>query len=94
MKKIESGRSMIEMLGVLAIVGALSTGGIVGYTKMLNQSKINTSIEQISVVSGQLSTIGANGGNYSGLNNKAAIKLKAVLQDTARRFYKQQPDKV
>jgi len=81
MKNNDYGRSMIEMLGVLAIVGALSTGGIVGYTKMLNQSKINTSIEQISVVSGQLSTIGANGGNYSGLNNRAAIKLKAVLQD-------------
>lgn len=75
------GRSMIEMIGVLTIIGALSAGGIAGYTRMLNQSRINKTIEQISVTSGQLSTIGANGGNYSGLNNAAAIKLKAVLSD-------------
>ena len=28
MKKLESGRSMVEMLGVLAIIGVLSIGGI------------------------------------------------------------------
>ena len=27
----QSGRSMIEMLGVLAIIGVLSVGGIAGY---------------------------------------------------------------
>ena len=32
MKKLESGRSMVEMLGVLAIIGVLSIGGISGYT--------------------------------------------------------------
>ena len=30
MKKNESGRSMVEMLGVLAIIGVLSVGGIAG----------------------------------------------------------------
>ena len=30
MKKLESGRSMVEMLGVLAIIGVLSIGGIAG----------------------------------------------------------------
>ena len=30
MKNIESGRSMIEMLGGLAIVGVLSVGGLAG----------------------------------------------------------------
>ena len=32
MKINESGRSMIEMLGVLAIIGVLSVGGIAGYS--------------------------------------------------------------
>ena len=32
MMKNESGRSMVEMLGVLAIIGVLSVGGIAGYT--------------------------------------------------------------
>ena len=31
----EKGRSMIEMLGVLAIIGVLSVGGIAGYSKAM-----------------------------------------------------------
>ena len=31
----ESGRSMVEMLGVLAIIGVLSIGGIAGYTRAM-----------------------------------------------------------
>ena len=31
-KTSDSGRSMIEMLGVLAIIGVLSVGGIAGYS--------------------------------------------------------------
>ncbi len=76
-----SGRSMIEMMGVLTIIGALSVGGIAGYTKVMHQNKIKMSVEQISVISSHLSAIGANGGNYEGLNNKTAIKLKAVLPE-------------
>lgn len=35
----EAGRSMIEMLGVLAIVGVLSVGGIAGYSKAMVKNK-------------------------------------------------------
>ena len=31
------GRSMIEMLGVLSIVGVLSVGGIAGYSKAMEK---------------------------------------------------------
>ena len=34
---MESGRSMVEMLGVLAIIGVLSVGGIAGYTTAINK---------------------------------------------------------
>lgn len=34
-KNFENGRSMIEMLGVLAIIGVLSVGGIAGYSKAM-----------------------------------------------------------
>ena len=37
----QCGRSMMEMLGVLAIVGVLSIGGIAGYSKAMNMYKIN-----------------------------------------------------
>ncbi len=35
------GRSMIEMLGVLAIIAVLSVGGIAGYSKAMNMWKSN-----------------------------------------------------
>ncbi len=37
----ENGRSMVEMLGVLAIIGVLSVGGIAGYTMAMNKYKAN-----------------------------------------------------
>ncbi len=41
MTKLESGRSMVEMLGVLAIIGVLSIGGIAGYTMAMNRNTAN-----------------------------------------------------
>lgn len=53
MKTNESGRSMIEMLGVLAIIGALSIGGIAGYSKAMGKYRVNKTIDQITqIVSG------------------------------------------
>lgn len=39
--KTQSGRSMIEMLGVLAIVGVLSIGGLAGYQKAMQRARLN-----------------------------------------------------
>lgn len=50
MKKIESGRSMVEMLGVLAIIGVLSIGGIAGYTMAMNRYRANEIIDAASKV--------------------------------------------
>ena len=47
MKK-EYGRSMIEMLGVLAIIGVLSIGGLAGYTMAMNRHRANTALEYVS----------------------------------------------
>ena len=41
-----AGRSMIEMLGVLAIVGVLSVGGIAGYSKAMEMWKIDKIINE------------------------------------------------
>ena len=46
---IQDGRSMIEMLGVLAIIGVLSVGGIAGYSKAMMKFKINKTIDQMPV---------------------------------------------
>ncbi len=45
-KKLESGRSMIEMLGVLAIIGVLSVGGIAGYSKAMEMYKMNKLVQE------------------------------------------------
>jgi Tfp pilus assembly protein PilE len=51
MKKINQfGRSMVEMLGVLAIVGILSVGAITGYSKAMMKYKLNKQTEQIGSV--------------------------------------------
>lgn len=52
--KIELGRSMVEMLGVLAIIGILSIGGIAGYALAMNRYKANQIIDaatKLSVIS-------------------------------------------
>ena len=46
--KGQAGRSMIEMLGVLAIIGILSIGGLAGYSKAIDRYRINETINQIT----------------------------------------------
>ena len=47
---VSAGRSMIEMLGVLAIVGVLSVGGIAGYSKAMEKYKINKTINEYTML--------------------------------------------
>ena len=53
----ESGRSMIEMLGVLAIIGVLSVGGIAGYSMAMSKFKTTKSIDQIQTITTNLRTL-------------------------------------
>ena len=48
MKFYQSGRSMVEMLGVLAIIGVLSVGAISGYSKAMLKYKLNKQAESFS----------------------------------------------
>ena len=43
----QSGRSMVEMLGVLAVVGVLSIGGIMGYSYGMDKYRANEATNQI-----------------------------------------------
>ena len=49
-KKLQIGRSMIEILGVLAIIAVLSVGGIAGYSKAMEKWKINKTIGEYSML--------------------------------------------
>ena len=81
MKICETGRSMIEMLGVLAIIGVLSVGSLTGYTKMMNQYRIDKSLEYIGMIVSKLSAYGSNADSYEGLDNYTAYKLNAIPSD-------------
>ncbi len=61
MKKNEDGRSMVEMLGVLAIIGVLSVGGITGYSMVMNRYRA----ERIFNLASSL-TASSTGGNVTG----------------------------
>ena len=48
--KETEGRSMVEMLGVLAIIGVLSIGGLYGYSKAMERHRTNTALKDIEVM--------------------------------------------
>ena len=47
---IQSGRSMVEMLGVLAIIGVLSVGAIAGYSKAMMKYKLNQHAQAVNML--------------------------------------------
>ncbi len=50
LKKVQTGRSMVEMLGVLAIIGVLSVAAISGYSKAMTKHKLNQHAQAISLL--------------------------------------------
>ena len=78
MRVNESGRSMIEMLGVLAIIGVLSVGGIAGYSKAMNKFKTNQVADNVSMLVANIKTLYAQQKTYTGLNNTSAVSMGVV----------------
>ena len=74
----EKGRSMVEMLGVLAIIGVLSAGGLAGYSKAMFKHKLNTTIDQITMIVTNIRTLYGTQGNYGGLSNAMAAQAGIV----------------
>ncbi len=83
----QSGRSMIEMLGVLAIIGVLSVGGIAGYSKAMTKYRINKTIEQISQIVANTRILYTNHTTYEGLNNKTAIQMGIIPDELGTDYH-------
>lgn len=77
----QSGRSMIEMLGVLAIVGVLSVGGIAGYSKAMAKYRTNKMIDQISQIITNIRTAYTDQPSFVNLDNELAIDMGAIPND-------------
>ena len=67
----QSGRSMVEMLGVLAIIGVLSVGAIAGFSKAMMKYKLNKHAEAINML----------------INNVLSIKDKLPRNPTGVIYY-------
>ena len=76
--EVQSGRSMIEMLGVLAIIGVLSVGGIAGYSKAMNKFKTNKVADNVAMIVTNIRTLYAQQKDYNGLNNYSAVQMGVV----------------
>ena len=48
--KNEIGRSMVEMLGTLAVIGVLSVGGIMGYKYAMDKYQANQTVNDINLL--------------------------------------------
>ena len=78
MKKFnEHGRSMIEMLGVLTIIGVLSAGGLAGYAKAMFRHRLNTTMDQITMLTTNIRTMYGAQTDYAGLT-KDAMSLNLI----------------
>ena len=81
MRVNQYGRSMIEMLGVLAIIGVLSVGGIAGYSKAMGKYKTNQVVDQVSMIVTNIRTLYAQQMDYNGLNNISATNMGVIPEE-------------
>jgi hypothetical protein len=64
------GRSMVEMLGVLAIIGVLSVGAIAGYSKAMMKYKLNKQAEQLNTI---INAVACNAHNFANLKQSTNL---------------------
>ncbi|MBE6446861.1 MAG: hypothetical protein E7021_05625 [Alphaproteobacteria bacterium] len=68
-KRSQKGRSMVEMLGVLAIVGVLSVGGLYGYGVAMKKHKANQLLHEASMQAATVSAQIMSGKDPTGLTD-------------------------
>ena len=93
-KQNEQGRSMVEMLGTLSIVGVLSAGAIGGYSYAMNKHRTNELIYEATkraqwvgtqLELGSEPSLGTFGtetfgfGEFSGIDNNLPIHISLGL---------------
>ncbi len=67
--KQESGRSMIEMMGVLAIMGVITVGAIAAISSAMSMQKHNTVNDEVLQMVTQVRQMFTEYDDYSNINN-------------------------
>ncbi len=73
MKVSQFGRSMIEMIGVLAIIGVLSVGAIAGYSKAMLKYKLNRQSAQYNQLLASVYKYYGRWGDFEGIEDMLPI---------------------
>ena len=85
----ESGRSMVEMLGVLAIMGLLTIMGIMGFRYAMNKHYANQTVERLMrravVLAGQ-ANFGQNPSLHEFDENDGEYPISRTLKSTSESF--------
>lgn len=77
----QSGRSMVEILGVLAIVGVLSVGGIAGYSKAMAKFKLTKTQDQLQMMVMNIRTAYVTSPGFPDLNTAHVIEYKLASSE-------------
>lgn len=80
----QSGRTMLEMLGVLAIVAVLTVVGLASFSRALDQHRANKVMDQVSQLIINIRSMFASAYYYTGLNNSEALNLGLVPDDIVK----------
>jgi len=74
----------LEMMAVLAIMGVLTVGGMIGYSKAMPRFKMSKLAEQISLMITNIRAAYSIKDNYEGLNTTAAIQMGAIPKEIVK----------
>ncbi len=73
---------MIEMLGVLAIIGVLSVGGIAGYSQAMSKFKVSKTTDQVQTMVTNIRTLFTGQRTYAGLTGENAYTMGILTDET------------
>ena len=78
-KKHESGRSMIEMVGVLAVMGLITAAAFVLITSAMRSQKVSRVDDDVSAISAGVRLLYTNSDDFSGITTATSTKvLKSI----------------
>ncbi|HCU58864.1 MAG TPA: hypothetical protein DIC64_02660 [Alphaproteobacteria bacterium] len=76
----EGGRSMVEMLAVLAIIAVITAGSLVGYSKAMRRHRLNETITQVALMTTNIRSFYGNQDSYESFDIQTAVKYNMVSQ--------------
>lgn len=91
-RKRESGRTMIEMLGVLAIIGVLTVGSISLYSIAMRNMKRSKVVEEIQLLVQEVRSLYANAVDYSDINDGVIVALQMAEKNPFGGIYSLTPN--